>query len=271
MLGFAKYAMKRLQVKLVYTLFLSVGVLFLSGILHFAAAQQPGSYKLKVLETLPHDRNAYTQGLFFHEGVLYESCGQYGQSHFRKSDLATGKVLRRLNFDPKYFVEGSCVLNNYLYILTWQEHKCFIYDIRTLNYLGELPNFTEGWGLTTNGKELIMSDGTSTLYTLDPMTFAVKSKVVVKLNGKPMMYLNELEYINGEIWANVYCTDTILRIDPATGTVKGVVDCQNLLPRHLKTSTTDVLNGIAYNPATKSLYLTGKNWPKMYKVEVVKK
>ena len=140
-------------------------------------AQKVKEYKLQVVETLPHDRGAYTQGLFFHNGELYESCGQYGSSSFRKVELKTGKDLRRLNFDAKYFVEGSCVLNGLLYILTWQEHKCFVYDINTFKYLGELPNFTEGWGLTTNGKELIMSDGTSVLYFLDPYTFAVKSKV----------------------------------------------------------------------------------------------
>ena len=246
-------------------------LMLLSGLFNCSYSQQTVNYSLKVLETLPHDRNAYTQGLFFHDGVLYESCGQYGQSHFKKCDLSTGKALRRLNFDPQYFVEGSCVLNNYLYILTWQEKKCFIYDINSLKYIGVLPNFTEGWGLTTNGKDLIMSDGSSTLYFLDPMTFAVRSKLNVKLKGKPVMYLNELEYINGEIWANVYCSDVILIIDPATGIAKGVIDCKNLLPNSLKNSTTDVLNGIAYNPATNSLYLTGKNWPKMYKVEIVKK
>ncbi len=246
-------------------------LVILSGLYNCSYPQNPANYTLKVLESLPHDRNAYTQGLFFHDGVLYESCGQYGQSHFKKCDLATGKALRRLDFEPKYFVEGSCVLNNMLYILTWQEHKCFVYDINSLKYLGELPNFTEGWGITTNGNDLIMTDGSSNLYFLDPMTFAVRKKLKVKLRGREVEYLNELEYINGEIWANVYCSDVILIIDPATGTVKGVVDCKNLLPNSLKTSTTDVLNGIAYNPATKSLYLTGKNWPKMYKVEVVKR
>ena len=250
---------------------LAVGVILLSGLVNCTYPQNPVSYTFKVVETLPHDRNAYTQGLFFHNGVLYESCGQYGQSHFKKCELSTGKALRRLDFDPQYFAEGACVLNNMLYILTWQEHKCFVYDINTLKYLGQLPLFTEGWGLTTNGKELIMSDGSSTLYFLDPMTFVVKSKLNVKLKGKQMHYLNELEYINGEIWANVYGSDIILIIDPTNGVVKGVVDCKNLLPRSLVTSTTDVLNGIAYNPATKSLYLTGKNWPKMYKVEIVKK
>ncbi len=252
-------------------IFLVIGVVVLSGLMSCIYSQQPVNYKLKVPQALPHGRNSYTQGLFFHKGVLYESCGQYGESHFKKMELATGKELRRLNFDSRYFVEGSCVLGDYLYILTWQEHKCFIYNINTLEYLGELWNFTEGWGLTTNGKELIMSDGSSTIYFLDPNSFAVKSKLTVKLNGKAVNYLNELEYINGEIWANVYGSDYIIIISPQNGAVKGVIDCTNLLPRSLHTSSTDVLNGIAYNEATKELYLTGKNWPKMYKVEIVKK
>ncbi len=260
-----------MRIKSYYIILLVIGVVILSGIMNCIHSQQPVNYKLKVLQALSHDRNAYTQGLFFHDGVLYESCGQYGQSHFKKSELATGKTLRRLDFDAKYFVEGSCVLGDYLYILTWQEHKCFVYNIKSLEYVGELWNFTEGWGLTTDGKNLIMSDGTSTLYTLDPMTFTVKSKVTVKLNGKAVDYLNELEYINGEVWANVYGSDYIVIINPSDGVVKGVVDCTNLLPRSLKSAGTDVLNGIAYNPATKELYLTGKNWPKMYKVELVKK
>lgn len=236
-----------------------------------ACAQQVTQYTLHVTETLPHDKTAYTQGLFFDNGTLYESTGQYGESSFRKNDLTTGKVLRRLDFDPKYFIEGSCVLDGRLYILTWKEHKCFVYDINTLKYLGELWNFTEGWGLTTNEKDLILSDGSSTLYFLDPMTFTVRSKVTVTLRGKPVMYLNELEYINGDIWANVYGEDYILIIGPDNGKVKGVVDCRNLLPRSLHTSATDVLNGIAYNPVTKSIYLTGKYWPKIYKVELVKR
>lgn len=246
-------------------------VLLLSGAINCLYPQQPDIYTLKVLQSFPHDRSAYTQGLFFHNGVLYESCGQYGSSSFRKTDLATGRALQKIDIDKKYFAEGACVLNGNLYILTWQENKCFVYDINTLKYLGELWNPTEGWGLTTDGKQLIMTDGSAVLYFLDPMTFNVNKKVAVTLKGKPLQYLNELEYINGEIWANIYGDDSIVIINPETGKVRGVVDCRNLLPRSLVTSSTDVLNGIAYNPDTKSLYLTGKNWPKLFKVELVKK
>lgn len=237
----------------------------------FCNAQKVKQYKLQVVETLPHDRAAYTQGLFFHNGELYESCGQYGESSFRKVDLKTGKDLRRLNFDRKYFVEGSCVLGNYLYILTWREHKCFVYDINTFKYLGELYNPREGWGLTTNGKDLILTDGTANIYFIDPQTFQVRSSKQVKINGKPLTFLNELELINGDLWANVYTQDYIAIIDPATGNVKGIVDCTGLLPNQLRTSATDVLNGIAVNPATGDIYLTGKYWPRMYKVRLVEK
>lgn len=236
-----------------------------------SCAQKVKEYKLQVVETLPHDSRSYTQGLFFHNGELYESCGQYGSSSFRKVELHTGKDLRRLNFDSRYFVEGSCTLGDFLYILTWQEHKCFVYDINTFKYLGELYNPREGWGLTTNGKDLILSDGTPFIYFLDPQTFAVRSYKQVTLGGKPITFLNELEYINGEIWANVYTQDYIVTIDPATGKVTGRIDCKGLLPNSLRKVTTDVLNGIAYNPVTGDIFLTGKYWPKMYKVKLVEK
>lgn len=236
-----------------------------------SCAQRVKEYKLQVIESLPHDRGAYTQGLFFHNGELYESCGQYGSSSFRKVDLKSGKDLSRLNFDAKYFVEGSCVHNGLLYILTWQEHKCFVYDINSLKFLGELYNPREGWGLASNGNELILSDGTTKLFFLDPQTFAVKATKEVKFNGRPIPLINELEYINGEIWANVYTQDYILIIDPATGNVRGRIDCKGLLPSSLRKPTTDVLNGIAHNPATGDIYLTGKYWPKMYKVKLVEK
>lgn len=247
-------------------------IFFCLTVLPFVAgAQKVKEYKLQVVEALPHDSRSYTQGLFFHDGKLYESCGQYGSSSFRKVELHTGKDLRRLNFDSRYFVEGSCTLGNLLYILTWQEHKCFVYDINTFKYLGELYNPREGWGLTTNGKDLILSDGTPFIYFLDPQTFAVRSSMKVTMAGQPLTFLNELEYINGQIWANVYTKDYIVIIDPATGKVIGRIDCKGLLPNSLRKVTTDVLNGIAYNSVTGDIFLTGKYWPKMYKVKLVEK
>ena len=232
-----------------------------------SVAQKVKNYKVKVVETLPHEVNSYTQGLFFYENQLFESSGQYGQSFFRMVDLGKGTTLRSFSLSRHYFGEGATVLDGKLFILTWLEKVVLVHDIKTFKQLGTL-NPREGWGLTNNGKDLIMSDGSDVLYTLDPSNFMVRSSVSVTLNGKPVKQLNELEYINGEIWANVYMTDTIVIIDPASGVVKATVDCKNLLPPALKTSRTDVLNGIAYNPATKQIYLTGKYWPKMYRIEL---
>ena len=236
-----------------------------------SCAQEPARYGIKVTDSYTHDRSAYTQGLFFYRDTLYESCGQYGESSFRKVNLADGRVLRRLNFDSEYFVEGSVVLDGRLYVLTWQEHKCLAYDASSWKYLGELYNFTEGWGLTTDGESLIMSDGSSMLYFLDPMTFLVRKKAEVKLGDKSVRFLNELEYIDGRVWANVYGSDQIVIINPDNGRVEGVVDCRNLLSRSLRTQTTDVLNGIACNPSDGSIYLTGKFWPRLYRIELVEK
>ncbi len=235
-----------------------------------ADGQNVKTYGYKVEEVLPHDAGSYTQGLFFEDGVLYESAGQYGQSSFRQVDLKTGKVERRLNFERRYFAEGSCVLNGRLYILTWQEKECFVYDFKTWQKLGSHHYNGEGWGLTTDGKQLIMSNGTSEITFRDPETFQVQRTVNVTLRGQKVMYLNELEYIKGEIWANVYGTDQIVRIDPATGQVRSVINLRGILPAQLRTSGTDVLNGIAVD-AKGNVYVTGKYWPKLYRISLVEK
>ena len=226
-----------------------------------ASAQNVKTYGYKVEEALPHDVASYTQGLFFHDGELYESAGQYGESSFRKVDLRSGRVLKRLNFEGRYFAEGSCVLGDKLYVLTWQEKECFVYDIKTWNRIGTLRYLGEGWGLTTDGKSLIMSDGTSTITFRNPDTFVTERSITVTLRGQNVLYLNELEYIKGEIWANVYGTDQIVRIDPATG----------ILPQSLRKPRTDVLNGIAFDPRSGGIYVTGKNWPKLYRITLVEK
>jgi len=228
-------------------------------------------YKLKVEKVYNHNRTAYTQGLFFNQGVLYESTGQYGESSFRKVDLETGKVLNFKSFDSKYFLEGSCVMDGRLYILTWRAGLVFVYDLDSMNLLGQLPNQKEGWGLTTDGKQLITSNGTDKIYFVDPMSFISKREIKVSMNGKPVSYLNELEYIDGKIWANVYLQDYIVVINPYTGIVEAKVDCRNLLPDSLKNSYTDVLNGIAWDSQTGCLYLSGKYWPRLYKVSLIRK
>lgn len=236
-----------------------------------AAAQQVRTYGYKVEEVLPHDPASYTQGLFFHEGVLYESAGQYGESNFRQVDLKTGRVERRLPFERRYFAEGACVLGDRLYVLTWREQECFVYDIRSWKKLGSFRYLGEGWGLTTDGKSLIMSDGSSVLTFRNPETFVAERTVTVTLNGQKVLYLNELEYIKGEVWANVYGTDQIVRIDPETGKVRAVVNLKNILPVQLRRRDTDVLNGIAYEPKSGAVYVTGKYWPKMYRITLVEK
>lgn len=223
-------------------------------------------YVIASKEGVRHDISAYTQGLFFHDGVLYESTGQYGSSSFRKVDHATGRVLENIPFTADYFLEGSCVLNGVAYILTWYEGICFVYDIASMTPVAEFRYEGQGWGLTTDGTSLIMSDGSSKLTYRDPMTFAVQKTVQVTLNGRAANYLNELEYIDGEIWANVYGTDWIYRIDPVSGKVTGRVDCSGLLEAQYRSAAIDVLNGIAFNPADGSVYLTGKYWSRMYKI-----
>ncbi len=239
--------------------------------LHASSPTAPASdgvqeYAIATKEGIRHDISAYTQGLFIHNGIMYESTGQYGSSSFRKVDPATGRVLENIPFPAEYFVEGSCELGGAIYILTWFEGTCFVYDLASLSPVAEFRYDGQGWGLTTDGTSLIMSDGSSKLTYRDPMTFAVQKTVSVTLNGRAANSLNELEYINGEIWANVYGTDWIYRIDPSSGKVTGRINCSGLLEQQYRSQSIDVLNGIAYDPADGSVYLTGKYWSRMYKV-----
>ena len=227
-------------------------------------------YRLEVVAEYPHDTGSYTQGLFFHEGQMYETTGLHGKSTLRKVDLNTGKPIIKLDFGQKYFVEGSVVLNDNLYILTWESKVVFVYDADSLKYKSTWSYPREGWGLTTDGKQLIASEGSSILYFMDEK-FSLKRRVYVKHEDRPVMWLNELEYIDGKIWANVYTSDEIVIINPKDGRVEGVIDCRGLLPKELRDTTTDVLNGIAYNPDTKKIYLTGKNWPKLYEIKLIEK
>ena len=227
-------------------------------------------YKVEVVAEYPHDVEAYTQGLFFHDGQMYESTGLHGKSTLRKVDFTTGEAVQKIGFNEKYFIEGSVIMGDNLYVLTWETRMAFIYDAETLEFKTSWKYPREGWGITTDGKKLIASDGSYTLYFMDE-NFKVERKVVVKHEERPVRWLNELEYIDGKIWANVYTSDEIVIINPKDGTVEGVVDCRGLLPDSLRTPVTDVLNGIAYDPMTKKIYLTGKNWPKLYEIKLVEK
>ena len=239
----------------------------------FACAQNGASkrYGFKVEEVLPHDENAYTQGLFIHNGFLYQSTGQRKASYLQKIDFKQGRVVQSVALKPQYFGEGACIYDDRIYQLTWQEHTCFVYDASTLKQIGTLSYNGEGWGLTTDGARLIMSDGSSTLFFRDPETFAVLGTVKVTNGAQEVTWLNELEYIEGEVWANVYTTDEVVRIDPATGKVTGVVDLKGLLARQYQTPKTEVLNGIAYDPDKKHIYVTGKYWAKMYRISLINK
>lgn len=244
---------------------ISICVCVLCSILSCSAKVE--RYKIEVVNAYPHDTGSYTQGLFWHDGSLYESTGLNGKSTFRKVDLQSGKALTKLPFNKKYFVEGSVILGDKVYILTWTNKVIFIYDADTLEYRSTYSYPREGWGLTTDGKSLISSDGSSRIYFLTP-ELKFERSINVTLNGRAVRYLNELEWIDGRIWANVYTTDTIVIINPDTGIVEATVDCEGLLPERLRTSDTDVLNGIAVDSEGR-IFLTGKNWPELYEVKLV--
>ncbi len=226
-------------------------------------------YRAHVLEEYPHMTDAYTQGLFFHDGVLYETTGQWGESSLRTVDVASGEPLSRQNFSRKYFVEGSAILDSTLYILTWTNKMVFLYDAATLEYRSTIAYNREGWGLTTDGHQLIASDGSASLFFLDRELKLIR-RLPVRLNGKPVRFLNELEWIDGKIWANVYTTDKIVIINPEDGNVEATVDCSGILPAQLRGPDTDVLNGIAVD-AEGNIFITGKYWPRMYRIELIKK
>lgn len=244
---------------------ISICVCVLCSILSCSAKVE--RYKIEVVKAYPHDTGSYTQGLFWHDGSLYESTGLNGKSTFRKVDLQSGQALTKLPFNKKYFVEGSVILGDKLYILTWTNKVIFIYDANTLEYRSTYSYPREGWGLTTDGRSLISSDGSSRIYFLTP-ELKFERSINVTLNGRAVRYLNELEWIDGRIWANVYTTDTIVIINPDTGIVEATVDCEGLLPERLRTYDTDVLNGIAVDSEGR-IFLTGKNWPELYEVKLV--
>jgi glutaminyl-peptide cyclotransferase len=225
-------------------------------------------YGYDVVHVWPHDRGAFTQGLVFLDGVLLESTGLYGQSSLRRVDLETGKVLKTITVPSQYFAEGLAALDGKLYQLTWKNQKCFVYDLETFRQQREFTYPGEGWGLTTDGHSLIMSDGTAQIRFLDPTNFAETRRITVFAHGQPVTNLNELEYVKGEIFANVWLTPAVARIDPASGKVVGAIDFRGLLTREDWTNGTDVLNGIAYDAARDRLFVTGKRWPKLFEVRL---
>jgi glutaminyl-peptide cyclotransferase len=235
-----------------------------------AAPQQNGARRLEyvVANEYPHDPGAFLQGLLWHNGFLYESTGVYGRSTLRQVDLTTGKVLKSVRLSSNLFGEGLAAVDSRLVQLTWTTKLGFVYDLNTFALMRRFTYDTEGWGITYDGKMLVMSDGSSNLTYLDPVTFSPVRKLPVTMNGRPVDNLNELEFIEGTIWANVWQTDLILCIDPATGRANFYLDLKGVLPAGRRTGGEDVLNGIAYDAQKKRIFVSGKLWPRLFEIQV---
>lgn len=226
-------------------------------------------YTFRVKAVFDHDPKAFTQGLELINNTLYESTGLFGKSSVREVVLENGDILRRHNLERRYFGEGLTVMGDRIYQLTWKAGTCFVYDRDTFEERQRFTYKTQGWGLTHNSTHLIMSDGSNTLYFRDPDSFAVLRSLSVTCRGAPLKMLNELEYINGIIYANVWQTDFIAMINPADGTVVGLADLSGILTPYSGAGTVDVLNGIAYDRKNDRLFVTGKLWPKLFEIELV--
>ena len=226
-----------------------------------------GAAEFRVLARYPHDPSAFTQGLAAVDGRLYEGTGQYGASSLRRVDIETGRVEQMVNLDRAYFGEGITVFDGRIYQLTWQRQRGIVYDLESFAVLGTFRYAGEGWGLTHDGEHLIMSDGSATLKFIDPQSFEVVRRVVVRDGERTIARLNELEYIDGEVWANIWYDDRIVRIAPADGRVVGWLDLATLYPAGAR-GREEVLNGIAYDASRDRLFVTGKNWPALFEIEV---
>ncbi|MGB9701812.1 MAG: glutaminyl-peptide cyclotransferase [Candidatus Kapaibacteriota bacterium] len=214
----------------------------------------------------PHDEKAYTQGMYYKNGYLYESTGLYGESTLRKNDILTGNSLKRINLLPIYFGEGITIYNDKIYQLTWTNKKGFVYDMNSFQKIGEFVYPTEGWGITSDGKSLIVSDGTNFLTFYNPVTFEITKTISVQFQNQSVMNLNELEFVDGKIYANVYMTDKIAIINSENGNVEQWIDISSLRMQLDDPSAAEVSNGIAFNPETKTFYLTGKYWSNLFEV-----
>lgn len=234
-------------------------------------AEKPSTprFSFKIVHTYPHDPQAFTQGLVFADGRMYESTGEYGRSSLRQVDLETGEVLRILHLHERYFGEGIALFEGKIVQLTWLSNLGFVYDRDSFKLLREFPYSTEGWGITSDGKRLIMSDGTSALYFWDPQKLQETGRVEVTDQGVPVQQLNELEFVKGKICANVWQTNSIAQIDPETGKVAAWIDLDELWAYMDLSRPIDVLNGIAYDPQKDRLFVTGKLWPKLFEIKLI--
>jgi glutamine cyclotransferase len=270
--------MKKLYVAaiLVIVAFLLTGAILVAALnLWQTPNEQPSvvkQYTYNIIKTYPHDTSAYTEGLVFDNGVLYESTGGYGASSLRRVDLESGNVLQEVLLPSQFYGEGLAVVNDSLVQLTWQENVGFIYDKETLGLLGNFSYSTEGWGLTYDGNRLIMSDGSPNLYFLDATTFQRIGQVNVHDGNMTLTNINELEYINGDVYANIWLQQRIAIINPQTGQVKGYIDLSGLYKSNNPSNNPDnVLNGIAYDAQSDRLFVTGKDWPNLYQIKITPK
>jgi glutaminyl-peptide cyclotransferase len=228
----------------------------------------PKMYSYKVVHTYPHNRDAFTQGLVYDNGVLFEGTGQETGSSLREVELETGRVIRQHNLEGSLFGEGIALYGNRIFQVTWENKVGFVYEKSTFKLINKIYYATQGWGLTTINDRIVMSDGTNVLYFYEPELFTVTSRLEVYDNKKKIDSLNELEYINGEIWANIWMSDLIARIDPVSGKVIAYIDLRGILPARDKNADTDVLNGIAFDKAGNRIFVTGKKWPKLFEILV---
>lgn len=240
-----------------------------------AADKNVPIYGYEVVNVYPHDKDAFTQGLVYRDGFLYESTGQYGESTLRKVDLKTGKVVQKHRVDDKYFAEGMTILNGKVYQLTWRDNLGFIYNLDDFKLANEFRYSGEGWGLTDDGTNLFLSDGTHVIRIINSETMKVgRTLVVMNDDGKPLMQINELEYVKGEIWANVWHSENIgkpnhiARIDPKEGKLLGWINLEGISPDDQKRDTENVLNGIAYDKEGDRIFVTGKNWKKLLEIKI---
>lgn len=233
-----------------------------------AAAQEPQVYGYEVVNTYPHEITAFTQGLIYRDGHLWEGTGKNGLSRLARIDLETGELLQNVPLASRYFGEGIEMIGDRVYQLTWRAHMVFVYDRESLEQLETHYNAREGWGLAWDGEHLILSDGSASLQFIDPEGFVPVREIEVTVRGQPLNQLNELEYIDGEIWANVWQTDFIVRIDPESGVVNSIVDLTGLSARTELGSSEAVLNGIAWDSENRRLFVTGKHWANLFEIEL---
>ncbi|MCR9293100.1 MAG: glutaminyl-peptide cyclotransferase [bacterium] len=225
--------------------------------------------QVRVVNQFPHDSQAFIQGLAVDGDTVYEGTGQYGRSELRTVDLTTGKIASKQNLHPNYFGEGITVFGDRIFQLTWKERVCIVYDKNTLKPLGVYNYPDQGWGLANDDRHLYMSDGSNRIRVLDPSNFKLVRKIRVRDGRRNIDNLNELEFVDGHLWANIWYEDRIAKIDPASGDVVAWIDCSQVYPAHTRPDREHVLNGIAYDATTGRIFITGKNWPKLYEIEII--